>query len=428
MKKIIATMLLAATIGVSCSSTSTSIFSKKTPLEKYEEKLEDSGLAETPEGRLWLAASEAAIQAPQLIQLPYRHLGNFPTGKPRALGLQFAAKRGERLTFNIDKNAVARFVLYAELFRQDENGNTELLHAEDTAASEFDYAIAETGNYILKLQPQLFRSGSYSLSISVGPSLHFPVAGGKANVGSFWGADRDGGKRSHEGIDIFAAKRTPAVAAADGYITAVREGGIGGKTVWLRPVDQAFTLYYAHLDEQLVQPGQFVKKGETIGLVGNTGNARTTPPHLHFGIYGYGGAVDPFPFVNKKMKTAPAIPEKKSADLVRLLKAYKTGDVIAKTNTLLVPVALTSNGYIAELPDGRMIQTSFASVQSTVKPLKNTKAVTVTTVYKTPVKDAASTMMIQAGSSVSVLGYFNEFTYVKSGEKEGWVLGSELKG
>lgn len=420
-------MLLAALVGISCSSTSTSIFSKKTPHEKYEEKLEDNGLQKTPEGRQWLAASEAALMDPQLIQLPYSHAGIFPKDKPRALGLKFIAKRGEKLTFTLDKNLSSHFVVYAELYKQD-GEDADLLHAADTASSEFEFTINEMGTYVLRLQPELFRTGTYSLSISVGPSLSFPVAGNKGNVGSFWGADREGGKRSHEGIDIFAPKRTPAIAAADGYVTGVKEGGIGGKTVWLRPINQNITLYYAHLDEQLVKEGQFVKKGETIGLVGNTGNAKTTPPHLHFGIYGFGGAVDPFPFVNKRIKTAPLVSHKKMSDFLRLVKAHKSVEAVTKANTLLVPVAVNSKGYIAELPDGRMIQTPFASVQSTIQPIKKTKVIALAAVYNAPDKNSSSTLTIQPGSSVSVLGYFNEFAFVKSGEREGWVLEKDLKG
>lgn len=217
----------------------------------------------------------------------------------------------------------------------------------------------ETGDYVLRLQPELFRSGEYSLSISVGPSLGFPVSYNKANVGSVWGDNRDGGKRSHEGIDIFAPKLSPAIAAADGYITGVREGGLGGKTVWLRPEGKDYTLYYAHLDKQLVQEGQTVKKGQTIGLVGNTGNAKYTPSHLHFGVYTSGGAIDPLPFVNKKVQTPVEIPGKNLAGLLKLTKSKKVGDDLIKANTVLVPLAVTSKGYIAELPDGKNIQIEF---------------------------------------------------------------------
>lgn len=363
MKNLLLFTLFAATLSAGCNSKTVTIFSKKTPLEKYEDKLEDAGLEKTPEGRQWLAASAAALQQPHTVQLPYRQLGNFPSDKPRALGLEFTAKRGERLNFTLEKEATGDFVLYAELYKKDAAGNTQLLLAEDTNTSEFIYDIDETGAYVLKLQPQLFRVGGYNLSIAVGPSLGFPVAGSKASVGSFWGADRDGGKRSHEGIDIFAAKRTPAIAAADGFVAGVRNGGLGGKTVWLRPEGKNFTLYYAHLDEQLVQEGQAVKKGDTVGLVGNTGNAQYTASHLHFGVYGFGGAVDPYPFVAKQVRTASALPAKKLAANIRLLKDYKVNNVVLVKNTVFTPIALHAKGYIAEGPDGNLFQLAASLVQ-----------------------------------------------------------------
>jgi|GEM_PF-1775345 len=139
---------------------------------------------------------------------------------------------------------------------------------------------------------------------TISPTLIFPVAHKKAFVGSFWGAARGGGVRKHEGIDIFAKKGTPVVAICDGVIVDVRTTPKGGKVVWLRSVDHSLTAYYAHLDQQKVKEGQFVKKGELIGTVGKTGNAKYTPSHLHFGIYTYSGAVNPLPYVKKSPKIA----------------------------------------------------------------------------------------------------------------------------
>jgi murein DD-endopeptidase MepM/ murein hydrolase activator NlpD len=242
----------------------------------------------------------------------------------------------------------------------------------DTSKAEFYFDADEAGEYLLRLQPELFRSGEYNLSVSVGPSLDFPVSGSKAHVGSFWGADREGGRRSHEGIDIFAPRLTPVVAAADGYVVGVREGGLGGKTVWLRPANRAVTLYYAHLDRQLVQEGESVKKGDVIGLVGNTGNAQATAPHLHFGIYTANGPVDPLPFVNTKVKTAPPVPEKNLVYKVRLKKPLKTasGEQI-QMNTTLVPLATTSKGYLLEAPGGAVVLAPFSSVKSTQDRVAN---------------------------------------------------------
>ena len=121
--------------AASCNSSVTKIFtSNKTPHEKYKDKLEDIGLEKTADGKQWLAASTAALQTPQLINVPHRLAGNFPTDKPRALGLIFKAKAGEQLQFSLQKKGVRAFVLYAELYEQKDNGETKLLKAVDTAA------------------------------------------------------------------------------------------------------------------------------------------------------------------------------------------------------------------------------------------------------------------------------------------------------
>src|SRR5690606_6321435 len=130
------------------------------------------------------------------------------------------------------------------------------------------------------------RAGRVTVTLAAEPALAFPVEGrGTGAVGSFFGADRDGGARSHHGVDIFAPRGTPVLAAAEGTVSRVRETPRGGKVVWLRDEARGQNLYYAHLDSQLVAGGERVRVGDTLGLVGNTGNARTTPPHLHFGIY-----------------------------------------------------------------------------------------------------------------------------------------------
>jgi murein DD-endopeptidase MepM/ murein hydrolase activator NlpD len=132
----------------------------------------------------------------------------------------------------------------------------------------------------------------------------FPVAGKHSVIGSFWGAVRDGGKRKHEGIDIFAKKGTPVVAITDGIVVEAGNTARGGKTVWLRSLNDEFVYYYAHLDRQVVQAGQYVKKGDSLGTVGKTGNAKFTPPHLHFGIYTYSGPVNPLPIVKNLPKVS----------------------------------------------------------------------------------------------------------------------------
>lgn len=114
-----------------------------------------------------------------------------------------------------------------------------------------------------------------------------PVAGVSAGkLADTFGAPRSGG-RSHAGIDIFAPRGTAVVAAAPGRVIKAqsRESGLGGRTVTVRGNDGRF-YYYAHMDSVNARVGQQVRPGQPLGTVGNTGNARSTPPHLHFSVGG----------------------------------------------------------------------------------------------------------------------------------------------
>lgn len=112
-----------------------------------------------------------------------------------------------------------------------------------------------------------------------------PVAGIRGeDIASTWGAARSGG-RKHQGTDIFAPKGTAVVAATDGVVISIGLDRLGGNVVYL--FGEGMTIqYYAHLDawEPTLRNGQHVKAGDVLGTVGNTGNAATTPSHLHFGI------------------------------------------------------------------------------------------------------------------------------------------------
>ncbi len=172
---------------------------------------------------------------------------------------------------------------------------------------------------------------------AVAKELYFPISG-KSNIGSYWGDERDGGKRKHEGIDIFAAKGSPVVAVTDGYVVEVTEDRIGGKSVTIQSDDYAWRTYYAHLDEQKVKTGQLVRKGQLIGTVGNTGNAKTTPPHLHFGMYEGSSAINPLPYI----ETSPRVSAPVNAGPVVYKQSRTTQPTASKTNrkTSRMPVEI----------------------------------------------------------------------------------------
>jgi peptidoglycan LD-endopeptidase LytH len=129
-------------------------------------------------------------------------------------------------------------------------------------------------------------------------SLPVPVQGvAPRSLADTWHAPRDGGSRRHLGIDIFAKRGTPVVSPVEGIVIGRGQDRLGGNTVRvLGPGRQVH--YFAHLDAfSGVKARDWVHPGAILGYVGTTGNARGTPPHLHYGIYGVTGAINPFPLL-----------------------------------------------------------------------------------------------------------------------------------
>jgi murein DD-endopeptidase MepM/ murein hydrolase activator NlpD len=131
--------------------------------------------------------------------------------------------------------------------------------------------------------------------------LPVPVKGINRNeLRDTWGAARNQG-RNHEGIDIMAERGTKVYSATEGLVADLRNNNLGGKIIWIIGPAGSWH-YYAHLDDHKrgLNVGDYVRKGDLIGYVGNTGNARATAPHLHYGIYLNGkgrGAVNPYPYL-----------------------------------------------------------------------------------------------------------------------------------
>ena len=113
--------------------------------------------------------------------------------------------------------------------------------------------------------------------------------------------------RVHDAIDIPAPAGTPVIAAADGEIARLFQSERGGTTIYQYSDDKRLIFYYAHLQHYAddLMPGQFVRQGEVIAYVGDTGNAGAGNYHLHFSIsvipnptrYWEGTNINPYPLL-----------------------------------------------------------------------------------------------------------------------------------
>jgi peptidoglycan LD-endopeptidase LytH len=272
-----------------------------TPHEAYADGLRRAGLADTALGQDWLAAAETAVRSPQRAKLPLAMTTDYPAAEPRAFGYRLTLQRGRMLQVEVTPKGEEPALVFMDLFRLDDDPEREPRHVAsgERGALRLEREIDRDGDYLLRIQPELLRSGTFRIEQATAAALVFPVEGRTAKaVQSFFRDARDGGRREHHGIDIFAPRRTPVLAAAGGVVTSVGTNNLGGNVVWLWDPRRGHTHYYAHLDSQAVSAGQAVQAGDVLGYVGNTGNARATAPHLHFGIYARGeGPIDPLPFV-----------------------------------------------------------------------------------------------------------------------------------
>lgn len=133
--------------------------------------------------------------------------------------------------------------------------------------------------------------------------LAFPVKGYERALRDNF--DEKRGSTPHEALDIMAPRGTPVVAVDNGTVAKLFKSVPGGNTIYQFDESGALAYYYAHLDRYApgLREGGKVKRGEVIGYVGSSGNARADAPHLHFTAYALGAdrkwwkgvAINPYP-------------------------------------------------------------------------------------------------------------------------------------
>ncbi len=398
------------------------LFKSQYPHQRYLAQLGSAGLEQSVMYRQWEQAAVRSLTHPTTITIPHQEHAYLAPAQPRAIGYSFDARQGEQLQVHVAVRSLSSTQVFIDLFEvvQDTSAKHKHLISADTGSTSLSWNVRRDGQYLLRIQPELLAELSFSLQVTVEPSLANPVEpAAKQHIGSVFGDVRDGGRRQHEGIDIFAPRLTPVVAAADGLVTRVGDNRLGGKVVWLRPKNSWITLYYAHLDSQLVARGQLVKTGDTLGLMGNTGNARTTPPHLHFGIYGPQGAVDPLPFV----RPGKSNPPNTTADTARvgdtLRIASQTGAGPARHSPVVVEAAYR-NGYRVMLPDsGRhFVRSGQLAPLTRIRPIRLGRS---RTLYARPDTAAARITELLVDQKADVVGEYERFLLIDQ-PVSGWIL------
>ncbi len=413
-------------------------FRDMTPHEAYQASLTDAGLHETALARDWIAASRRSVEDAASVPLPFEEQGFIAPEEPGAMAYLITIERGQKLTAEVELSGEEDTRVFVDLFRVPTSPDDPArpVVSTDSLPGTFVHEPWRGGDFILRLQPELLRGGQYRVSLRLDAQLAFPVEGhGMRSAQSLFGVDRDGGRRSHAGVDIFAPRGTPVVATSEGVINRVEVTGLGGKVVWLRDSVRRANIYYAHLDSQHVANGDRVQPGDTVGFVGNTGNARTTPPHLHFGVYRRGeGAVDPAPFIRQLNGT----PAELTADLealgswvrlqndgIRLRTAPDPGAPVVRELAQHTPLRVfggSGSFYRVRLPDGGQGYVASRLTESVSEPVASQLVSLPESLRLRPSNDAPVVGEVVGGTEVPVLGRFGGYLYVMSPDGAmGWL-------
>ena len=401
-----------------------------TPHESYFESLGKAGLSNSALGVSWAEAAERAFKEAPAVGLPFEEEGFFSPESPDARSYLVRLKRGQRLFVEIEIDNDKPTKLFVDIYRMQSNpGRTPLpVLSSDSVQGIMDYVASRSANYLVRLQPELLRGGHYRIVLGVDASMVFPVQDRTTSaILSVFGAERDAGRRRHHGVDIFAPRGTPVLSATNGQVTEVQNTDIGGKIVWISDPEEKVSVYYAHLDSQTVLPGAEINRGAVLGFVGNTGNAITTSPHLHFGIYqNTEGPVDPYFYLYKPSQDLVSV----SAPLEHLGSSVRTinegirlrdgpsrrAAVLDEMgeHTPMRVIAASGSWYRVRLFDGRIGFVASHLIETLSSPLRSEIVLEASVLLSNPSDDSPIMESIEAGSGILVLGALGGFLYIQS--------------
>ena len=404
--------------------------------EAYQHQLETTGIAETTLGKEWIEGSKQALTHPTVIETPFAEEFYQDERSIKSVGYRLAALRGHKVTIDIAPGLESEeTTLFLQVFRvvSDSLQQYEHIASNSDTLNFLEFEPQNDDDYIIRFQTEILRGGRFNIKVKSIPALAFPVSGkDKAAIGSLFGVPRDAGRRKHHGIDIFARRHTPIVAPCDGYVRSTKENELGGKVVWFNDTEREQTIYFAHLQDVFVAEDQKVEKGDTIGTVGNSGNAKTTACHLHFGIY-KNGPIDPYHFVVKPRTRFKRTLSKNEyiGTIARTNKAtqLKVNSILRKSPKRSIPenqivnVLGTSGAYYkVELPDYTLGYLAYTDIEKTNRKIKGVIKATSKDLYVTPLDKSLVLSTLENTSNIKILGKHDKYYYVSQENQTGWVL------
>jgi murein DD-endopeptidase MepM/ murein hydrolase activator NlpD len=417
-------------------------FRDLTPYEAYRESLSQAGLLETALGREWILAGSTAVDQAVPVSMPFQEEGYIAAESPAAMAYKINVPRGRRLTAEVLLDTEDSTRVFVDLFRvpADDDDPPRPIISTDSVPGTFVHEPWREGDFILRLQPELLRGGQYRVVLRLEAQLAFPVDGRSMRaIQSGFGAERDGGARSHDGVDIFAPRGTPVLASAAGEAYRVGITNLGGKVVWVRDPVRNARLYYAHLDSQHVRNGDRIEIGDTLGFVGNTGNARTTPPHLHFGLYRTGeGPIDPVPFLDPPDGTLAELTAdlEQLGDWVRLrgdgarvrTAPHDGAPILRELERFSAVRVLGGSGeyFRVRLPDGGLGYVAARLTEPVDQPVSMQLAMDGSSVRQRPQDEAPLVATLARRIELPVFGRYDGYLFVQApGGHLGWLPGAE---
>lgn len=263
-----------------------------TEIQQQEQAAEDAEAAAKADADQAQQAAAQLSQQQQDLQQQTQHAQDLV----QQLGEQAKQAKQEISAANSQSLAVAQQIAQTKIEQID----ATIAEAEQAAWQEAEYYVQ---NNLGNLPPGLTAPPTGTINPD-GSQFVWPTHGAQISQG--FGPSPypfepayGGFPHFHTGIDMSAPTGTPILAAADGVVVAATSSDVGyGNHIIIAHVGQLMTLY-GHLQVMLVKPGDSVKQGQMIGLMGSTGNS--TGSHLHFEVRDNNNPVDPRPFL-------PALP------------------------------------------------------------------------------------------------------------------------